>query len=69
MSQCQNDGQYRYTWPGKDETVICLSHVLWLKDVATAMGLHLQIIPLSEGDSLFGLKCPQEIEHSQNDQL
>lgn len=44
--QCEQPGLYRYTWPGKDESVICELHVGRLRAVAEAMGFHLQIIPI-----------------------
>lgn len=43
---CSNEGAYRFTWPGRDEAVICEAHVGKLRAVADAMGLHLQILPI-----------------------
>ena len=43
---CLNDGAYRFTWPGRDESTICEEHVGKLRGVAAAMGLPLQVIPL-----------------------
>jgi hypothetical protein len=41
----------RYTWPGKNEAGICGAHVVSLRNIAAAMGLPLQIIPLlDDGD-------------------
>jgi len=57
---CDNPAKYRFTWPGNDESVICKAHVDKLKAVADAMGLHLQIIPLSEEDLMVGLTCNQK---------
>lgn len=42
---CQNPAGYRFTWPGQDEAFICQDHVAWLKKIAAAMSLHLQVIP------------------------
>ena len=67
MSQCKNDGQYRYTWPGRNEAVACSNHVLQLKAIAEVVGFNLQFIFLSEEDKLFGFKCQQEIEELQDD--
>lgn len=44
--KCENHADYRYTWPGRDEAFICEAHVEKLRQVADAMGLYLQIIPL-----------------------
>ena len=46
---CENEAAYRFTWPGRDESFVCESHAAWVRRVATAMGLHLQLIAL-EGD-------------------
>ena len=40
--QCENPCMFRYTWPGKDESYICLEHAQQLTNVANAIGLHLQ---------------------------
>lgn len=44
---CDSLGLFRFTWPGKDEAYICGEHVHLLSAVAGAMGLHVQIIPVS----------------------
>lgn len=49
---CQNPAAYRYTWPGEDETTICMIHAIALANVAQAIGLHLQVIPLTTEDFL-----------------
>lgn len=61
MSKCKNDAEYRFYWPGKDESVICEKHKLKLENVVRTIGLHLPIIRLSEADRAMGLKCQQEI--------
>jgi hypothetical protein len=43
---CTNPGAFRYTWPGKNEAIICEKDVTRLLTIADAMGLHLQVIPL-----------------------
>ena len=43
---CPHAAAYRYTWPGRDESFICTEHVKKLTDIADAMGLPLQVIPL-----------------------
>ena len=57
---CDNPAKYRFTWPGNDEAVICEKCVNQLRGVASAMGLHLQIIPLSELVLKLGLTCEQK---------
>lgn len=57
---CQNKAEYRYTWPGKDESLICDDHGRLLKGVANALGVYLQVIPLSEEDNGMKLVCMQE---------
>ncbi len=60
MAKCKNKAKFRYTWPGRDESVCCESHAVGIKAVANAIGLHLQIIPLSENDLKHGLTCSSE---------
>lgn len=43
---CTQPAAFRFTWPGRDESAICSEHVKKLQDVAQAMGLYVQIIPL-----------------------
>ena len=38
---------FRYTWPGRDEAYACVEHAKQLKNVAQALGFHLQMIPLT----------------------
>lgn len=47
---CKNPGAYRYTWPGKDEAHICETCAPTLCNVAVCIGLHVQLIPLTERD-------------------
>ncbi len=49
---CEAKGRFRYTWPGKDEAVVCEGHASKIKAVANAIGCHLQMIPLSENMDL-----------------
>lgn len=44
---CQHTSAYRFTWPGRDEAFICTEHVGHLRAVANAIGLPLQVIPLT----------------------
>ena len=45
--KCGLPGAYRFTWLGKDEKCICAKHAPQLAAVAEAMGMHLQLIPLT----------------------
>ena len=47
-TKCQEPAVFRYTWPGKDEACICLVHAQGLKQIASAMGFYIQLIPLSD---------------------
>ena len=48
QSECSSPAAFRFTWPGRDESVICATHVHTLEAVARAMGLHLQVFHLEE---------------------
>ncbi len=56
---CKEKAKYRYTWPGKNEALICEEHVGKLKAVAIAMSLSLQVIPLSQKDLELNYTCEQ----------
>ena len=57
---CDNPAKYRFTWPGRDESLICEEHVVKLMSVTYAMGFHLSVTTLSEQDLKLGLTCSQE---------
>ena len=46
---CENPSAFRYTWPGRDEAGICEKHSVQLRNVASAIGLYVQMIPLEDG--------------------
>ncbi len=54
---CDKDAKYRFTWPGNDESYICEKHVEKLRNVAKAMGFHLQVMPIDEEHLI---KCKQQ---------
>jgi len=58
--QCQEKAQFRFTWPGRDESFICLEHANQLIGIANAIGLHLQLIALS-GEEQQKANCQQEV--------
>lgn len=47
--ECENPAAFRYTWPGRDESAICAICALKMAQVINAMGLYVQMIPLSDG--------------------
>lgn len=44
--ECGNLANIRYTWPGKNEAVVCVDCAKKVQNVALAIGLPLQLIPL-----------------------
>jgi hypothetical protein len=48
---CNNPGAHRFTWPGKDEDVICDECVPKLKAVAEGMGMRLAVVHIDEWDA------------------
>ena len=50
QKNCTNKAAYRFTWPGENEAGICNAHVETIKNIARAMGLPLQVIPLEKAD-------------------
>lgn len=57
---CPNFAALRYTWPGRDESWICIQHAPQLAAVANAMMMHLQMIPLSAEEQA-AHRCTQHI--------
>ncbi len=60
-NKCGAPAMFRYTWPGKEESLICVTCAIKLKTVANAIGLPQQMIKLSNVDMLNGLTCLQTI--------
>ncbi len=56
MEQCPEKADFRYTWPGNDESLICEEHARKMKAVASAMGYCCQILPYEGGE-----RCDQRI--------
>jgi len=60
--KCGELANLRYTWPGRDEAVICIDCAQKLTSVANAIGMHLQLIPITSHDIKDPLNwptCPQ----------
>ena len=49
---CTANPTHRFTWPGKNEVVICESHKQHAERVAAIMGFHLQFIPIPAMETL-----------------
>ena len=63
--QCGEMANLRYTWPGRDEAVICIECAEKLITIANAISLHLQLIPITARDVVDPLDwptCPQPKE-------
>jgi hypothetical protein len=45
---CDYPALFRFTWPDKDEAYACPMHAAAAIEIAKAVGLHLQVIPLVE---------------------
>lgn len=41
---CDARAGWRYTWPGRDESTVCVEHVAKLLAIANALGMHLQVV-------------------------
>lgn len=50
QKDCRSYASHRYTWPGKDEAAICDPCGGKLRGVANAIGLHVQLIPLTDAE-------------------
>lgn len=50
--ECNAPAAFRFTWPGRDEAGICIVHAVQLRNIAQAMGLYVQLIPLTAEDYL-----------------
>ena len=63
VEQCGGLATFTYTWPGRDEAVICVECAEKLTNVANAIGMHLQLIPItgeSVDDPMDWPTCPQK---------
>lgn len=43
---CGEHAVFRFTWPGKPESHVCVDHAMQVGTIAAAMSLPLQMIPL-----------------------
>lgn len=56
--ECGNLANTRYTWPGKDEVIVCIECAMMARNVANAIGLWLQVIPVTSADIADPLEWP-----------
>ncbi len=47
---CAAPASFRFTWPGKDESVICGAHAPALQSIASTFGLRLKLEPIPPVD-------------------
>jgi hypothetical protein len=66
MAKCQLQAMFRYTWPCKDEAIVCIIHAQELLNTANALSFHLQMIPLTP-DEMYGQSCSQNVREEQDD--
>jgi rubrerythrin len=66
MPKCEQLPVFRYTWPGREESFICIEHSVGLANIANALGLFLQLIPLS-GDEQLKVNCSQEVKEKKDE--
>lgn len=67
MGQCTNPCLFRYTWPGRDESFICIEHAHQLNNIASSMGLALQFIQYQPNSDTFEWPtCQQEVSNGPN---
>ena len=66
---CPQPAFVRYTWPGKDEALVCRRHAQAIAWVANGIGLHLQMIQLSEADQLLSLTCSSQDDLPEENDL
>ena len=64
--KCSNPCMFRYTWPGRDESHVCLEHSRKLLAVATALGMYLQLIPFERtASSMEWPECNQIVSETK----
>lgn len=56
--ECGNLANIRYTWPGKNEVVVCIDCAQVAQTIAKALGMHLQVIPVTSKDIEDPLQWP-----------
>ena len=64
MKKCNKIADYRFTWPGQDESFICSGHVGKLRAISESMGFYLKLVRIvpSLYNLLNGERCQQKID-------
>lgn len=50
--KCKIPALFRYTWPGKDESVVCLEHSVEIRHIAEVIGMPLQMIQIDQRNEI-----------------
>ena len=58
--KCPNRASHRFTWPGREESFVCMGHSDKVRNIADAMGFLCQLHPIHESD-FDGKMCQQEL--------
>ena len=48
---CGKPAAFRFTWPGRDEAGICEGHAPALRNIASAIGCYVKLIPIETKES------------------
>lgn len=56
---CDQPAAFRFTWPGRLESGVCVLHVTKLRAVAGALGFRLEVIPLPNAGDLLEEKLTE----------
>ncbi len=48
QDECDREANYLFTWPGKDQKGICGQCSYKLTQIADALGMYVQLIPIEE---------------------
>lgn len=67
-TRCPILAHFRYTWPGADESWICVGHAPQLLGVANAIGLQLQLVPLGP-EEIGKHTCQQFLSAEEQDRI
>ena len=57
---CDNPAVLRFTWPGREESFVCIAHAHAVAGVAMAMGFPLHMLPVT-GSGGEWPRCKQRV--------
>jgi hypothetical protein len=55
--QCENRATVRRFWPGSPPDLVCATHAIGWRNIASIMGFHLHTEPISEDVPEVDRKC------------